>query len=153
MNKKTLLLLGLVAVILSVFGCSGGGPTTQMITGTIVFEGKPVDDAVVGLSPKGGEGLPAYGRTNANGEFKMTSVQGGRDNAGAVEGDYIVTITKIVPSREPTAEEIRNLQEREIPYNIPDKNLLPEKYANVSTSDLSAKVVQGKNSFRFELVP
>ena len=151
MSKPITRFVSLLFVAVLFVGCSGG-LETQQIEGTVLFEGSPVADALVGFSPKGG-GIPAYGRTDAQGVYKITSAQGGKQDAGAVPGEYIVTISKAVPIREPTAQELIDLREKDIPINIPEKNALPERYGNTTTSEFTATVVKGKNTFDFELTP
>lgn len=89
----------------------------------------------------------------------MTSTRGGRRDAGAAVGDYIVTISKVVAEEAVEAEEDQSRPEsgkqqarsssRKQPWNV-----VPDIYAEVATSPLRASVQLGENvgpAFVFDL--
>jgi hypothetical protein len=94
----------LLAVVALFTGCSDpakeGRVDVYPVTGTIKYAGAPVADALVSFAPLA-EGLPvATGRTNAQGEFTLTTYESGD---GAAPGDYNVVVTKVAAAT-PTPE-------------------------------------------------
>ena len=159
-QPSCLVLTTLASVVLGVVGCGGpSGPAVQFVEGKVLLGGQPVEGATVGLSPvQGSQGLPAYARTDAAGTFRVTSTRGGRRDAGATVGEYIVTVTKeesdggavVEDTNDPnygkkSARPVRSKQPRSV---------VPEVYGEVSTSPLRMTVRQGKNdgpAFVFDL--
>jgi hypothetical protein len=133
-----------------IFGCSSGtGFRVEAVKGTVTLDGALLEGATLTFVPSG-NGKSAYARTDAQGMFKLTAVQGGESGAGTMIGNYLVAVSKDIPSREPTAKEMAD-QERGISPEIPLLNIVPVKYNDVNTSGLTAEVVKGKNVFNFEL--
>ena len=135
-------------------GCGRSGPVVQFVEGRVVLDGQTLEGATVGLSPvAGSKGLPAYARTDTQGIFRVTSTRGGRRDAGATEGDYIVTISKVVAD---VAVEATESGERPKPVSSrkPPRNVVPEVYAEVDTSPLRVTIKRGANTgpaFVFDL--
>lgn len=122
----TCCLLGLVMVA----GCGG---ETESVTGTVTLDGEALPDAEVEFTPKGG-GRPASTTTGPDGKFTLRY---SRDEEGAPEGEYIVSITTASTKTGPDGRDMV----------IPEK--VPPKY-NVE-SELVVTVKSGKNDFPFEL--
>jgi hypothetical protein len=118
-------------------GCSGAHGTAS-VAGTITYKGQPVDGATVILHPKSEDAgaKPAQGKSDAGGHFSVTTYFGpGEQPAGAVPGDYAVTVTKIDepqgafdPHKDP-----------------PPKNHLPAKYSTPQQSPLTVTIQPGRN--------
>jgi len=134
-------------------GCGPRGPAVEMVEGVVLLDGQPVEGATVFFSPAptGGKtagGLPAAGRTGADGRFRLNAIGGARSAAGTKVGEYVVTIVK-QESDAPTAPA------PDIPPAPPGlinvRDLLPTIYKVGATSPLRATVITGKNTFRFEL--
>jgi hypothetical protein len=132
-------------------GCGGGGgdhPATVPVTGTVTYNGTPVDDATVTFSPSA-DGHPAIGKTDARGEFSLMTQWG---TAGAVPGSYKVTVSKTeVQATEATEVEVEAapIDEGELFESV---ERLPEKYKSVDSTDLTAEVkAEGGNTFAFDL--
>ena len=153
---------GLVLVILAglglVFGCGRNrGPAVQFVEGKVVLDGESLEGATVGLSPvKGSTGLPAYARTDVKGVFRVTSTRGGRRDAGAAEGDYVVTISKVVADEGDVAVEEDGAAKKPArrPSSKQPRNLVPEVYAEIDSSPLRATIKSGANTgpaFVFDL--
>jgi hypothetical protein len=138
-------------------GCGRSGPVVQFVEGRVVLDGQALEGATVGLSPvAGSQGLPAYARTDTQGIFRVTSTRGGRRDAGAAEGDYIVTISKVVADEADVAVEAAEPGERPkpAPSRKSPRNVVPEVYAEVDTSPLRATIQRGANTgpaFVFDL--
>lgn len=127
----------LVGLLLLLSGCSDGRPKRFAVTGEVTYRGQPVKDAQVMFMPKGGR--PAFGMTDAEGRFTLTSFSVGD---GSVCGEHAVCISKAVqdPNSDP-----------KLPYarTIP---VLPQRYQSYASSPLRADVTSGgPNDFRFDL--
>ncbi|MCX7431736.1 MAG: hypothetical protein NTY17_12185 [Planctomycetia bacterium] len=145
---------GFVLVIVAglglVVGCGRNrGPAVQFVEGKVVLDGESLEGATVGLSPvKGSTGLPAYARTDGKGIFRVTSTRGGRRDAGAAEGDYVVTVSKVVADEGDVAidEDGSGKKPARRPSLKPPRNVVPDVYAEVDTSPLRATIKSGANS-------
>jgi hypothetical protein len=122
-----------------------------MVEGTVTLDGTPIEGATITFVPsESGIGKSAYARTDVKGFFQLTAVQGGQSGTGTMIGNYLVAISKDIPSREPTDKELAD-QERGISFEIPIIPVIPVMYNNAQTSGLTAEVVKGKNIFNFDL--
>lgn len=146
-----------VAVAAAVSGCGGSGstgrPTTVPVSGTVLFEGRPVDGAQVTLVPQTPEGRAAFARTDAQGRFQLMTFTSGD---GAIPGSYRVTISKEVIEGGMSPEQAQeHFQKTGQPPPDPKvTNQLPEKYKKPETSGLTATVSEsGPNELKFELTP
>jgi len=152
------LMLVIVVGLGLVVGCGrNAGPVVQFVEGKIVLDGEALEGATVGLSPvKGSKGLPAYARTDGQGVFRVTSTRGGRRDAGAAVGDYVVTISKVVADDEDVAIEEDGAEKKPSrrPSSKSPRNVVPEVYAEVDASPLRATIKSGANTgpaFIFDL--
>jgi hypothetical protein len=121
------------------------------VSGTVTYQGKPVEGANVMFAPQNPEARSASGRTDASGRFQLTTLQSGD---GAVCGAYKVAISKVQVENPMTADEARAWFEKNggppEPGNV--KNELPEDYKDAGKSGLTAEVTDGgANDFTFEL--
>jgi hypothetical protein len=106
-----------------------------------------------------------WGKTDANGRFRIqTQIGPAGTFDGAVPGKHGVAISKYVPPKGMTEEELAKRMAAEIvvmeargvvtdaeraPARVP---FLPQMYQNLTTSGLSAEVVAGSaNDFTFDL--
>lgn len=155
MQKKYLYSTLPSALLFCVFllpGCDSGRPKTEHINGTVTCNENVVEGALVAMTPKDDpKGIPAFGRTDVQGRYTITTLRGGREGGGAQIGDYRVTVTKEVPGREMTARERTAFEEHGVTPNIEPVNILPKRYARADTSGLEVHVEKGKNTFNFDL--
>jgi hypothetical protein len=142
----------LVLPVILLIGCFIGcqkGIQVEMVEGTVTFDGKPVANADVCFTPKSEQsGIPAMGKTDLNGTYKLTSAQGGEFGKGAVVGEYEVRIIKYLD-----LEAVASVNPQigdEVPLAKPQHHL-PEKYANVKTSGLTTTIKKGNNIINFNL--
>jgi len=156
MNKMAwgnLLAVVLLASVLA-FGCGQQGadrPKTVPVTGTVTHGGAPVEGATVAFqSASGARG--AVGVTDAGGKYTLTTFESGD---GAVPGAYQVKIFKYkVASSEAVVDEDSEdyVSPTEDEGEAEAENLLPAKYADPTTSGLTATVTEGgDNTFDFPL--
>ena len=131
-------------------GTKGKGLKVEFVTGKVTLDNEPIAEASVIFVPK--TDTPpmetASGITDANGVYKLTSGNGD-PQAGAVEGEYTVLVSKIL------AKSLREGQDyaASTGYNVPytQTHLLPAKYRDNKATPLSATVKRGKNTLNFEL--
>ncbi len=128
MKRSALPALALISLIF--VGCGGGEyrTSTHTVRGKLTDGLKPVAHAQVVFHPVGGsaETPKPRGKTDANGEFTLTTYDG---NDGAPAGQYKVSVTQLLadpknPDAGPT-------------------NRLPAKYENPDQSGLTATVNAG----------
>jgi hypothetical protein len=122
-------------VVASLVGCGGGDGRLPVhpVEGVITRGGKPLANALVALHPKTkpttGEPIAPNGQTDENGVFKVSTYDA---NDGAPEGEYAVTVQYYQPVK--TANGIE-----------PGPNVLPPKFAQPSTTDITVKIAAGPN--------
>jgi len=84
-------------IVLGIVGCGDGAPSvkTVPVSGTVTYNGNPIEGATVTFMQQA-EGIrPAGGQTDAQGKFMLKTALGGtKMQDGAMEGSFVVTITK-----------------------------------------------------------
>lgn len=163
------LLAPVLAGSLLLGGCGGSSlPQTSPVSGTVSYQGKPVEGATVIYSRgarKLSEGEIAIGKTDASGTFTLTTHVGSQaDVPGAVPGQYQVTVSKQVPPPGMTEsqyqaklDEVNRIAETggmatEDQQPPPRVELFPNKYSSAANTELTAEVkADGPNEFKFEL--
>ncbi len=162
-----LFLAGIACLVVTIAGCTGGEgkgrPDLFPVSGTVVYNGAPVEGATVSFNI---ENAPrtATGVTDAKGKFVLSTFE---YNDGAIAGKHTITVTKMeagaaAPStsaadkllNDPTA--LAQMSQIGSPGGAPEqagpKILLPEKYMNPATTPLSETVVAGQeNVFLLQL--
>lgn len=157
-------------VVIGMTGCDDGSVKVYPVKGTVNYQGKPLDNAIVNFLINGKEGQPStligMGTTDKEGKFTIQTTidPTSMPLEGAVEGEHQVTISKYIPPKGMTEEDLAKMMARETalmekqgyvdpkdvtPSRIP---FLPPKYQNPGASELSAKVEPGgANEFTFDL--
>jgi len=130
-------------------GCDSGKLATVRVSGTVTFDGAPLDGATVTFTPKTeGQGHPAYGITDVNGRYQLQTFLGAA-NAGTTPGDYLVFVTKREQSEGSGVSGAPTAGSSAPP---PPKSLIPERYGKAETSELTATVENKKdNVIHFDL--
>lgn len=148
------MILGAIFAIMSLQGCGGAEdtrPKRNTVSGVVTYQGAPVENAIVVFRPADSNGQTANGRTDATGAFEMGTFEG---TDGVVAGMYDVMISKMESTGPSQAlpEDDPNYDPNPKP-TAPPKNLLPKKYANADTSELSVTVPEGEDvtDLKFEL--
>lgn len=161
--------IALLALAVLVAGCKKG-PTvaTLPVTGKITIGGKPLEGANVVFTNKNPDQLSAGGTTDSQGEFKLSTWVGPKEiHAGAVSGEYIVTITKAppgAPQEDMSKMEHASPEERselmmkkmqgamEAKKGPQPKSEVPARYSSPESTPLKPTVMVGeKNHFDWPL--
>src|SRR5688572_30363326 len=107
----------LIGMLLLVVGCNRG-PRMVPVSGIVTIDGKPLKKGLVTVNVK--DSRPAYGKIGNDGKFQlMTKVEGD----GCLVGEHTFTVS----SREPLGPDTM-------------RHLIPEKYADETTSGFKIKV-------------
>ncbi|WP_417384272.1 carboxypeptidase regulatory-like domain-containing protein [Gimesia sp.] len=147
--RRSLILL-LMTIICT--ACSGASedkwtkqrPPTYPVSGTVNFNGTPLEGATVVFQSTGAQTQAAVGRTDKEGHFQMRTFEEGD---GAIAGEHSVAIT-CVKSEGPA--EGTNLDEADVV--ITETSLIPTVYGKAQKSGLNATVnPDQENTFIFEL--
>jgi hypothetical protein len=136
---------------IAVIGCSGekkGDPNGKPVSGKVTYNGGPVEGASVTFSSPTAS---AFGITDAEGKYRLTTAGGDKVSLG----QYRVSIVKKeAPAPSDAAPDSANYvpPDPNAAPAAPPKDLLPAKYADAATSELTASVTaDGKNEFDFPL--
>lgn len=133
-------------------GCSGGPeenpnwPERFPTSGTVLYQGKPVEDAEVTFTDKAGTST-GVGKTDSSGQFYLTTHI---EKDGVVAGPQIVSIRRVeVIDKTPKNVDV-SAGGVALPPEI--KWIVPEKYSIPAQSGLTAEVTEsGPNVFKFDL--
>jgi len=130
-----------------VSGCGGGGvaavqaPATVPFSGKVTFDGEPMKNAMVNfIAPAGNaKACGASAITDEQGKYELNITVGEVKKAGAVPGDYTVTIMRNMGMPDPTK-----------PAPVMGAPL-PPKYSDPGQTELKASVPAGGGSQDFTL--
>ena len=144
-----------IVVGMSIVGCGKASNLSGLAPaqGVVNYKGDPVEGASITFIPDGAtsEQRPAAATTDAGGRFVMMTLQ---PKDGAFPGQYKVLITKAVPDKVYTQEEIQEFFRQDKPTPLPNyTHQLPEKYAKAETTPLTITLEQkGNTAITFDLV-
>ncbi len=149
MNKSTILLAFIAAVSLFAFGCGDKKLKTYPVSGVVTYNGTPVDGATIVFAPtKEGVGDAASAKTDAKGEYKLTTANG-RDGAGTTPGEYSVIIKKV--SFVETGKTTTDPSSGKTSPVMQQQSGLPDKYGSYGSPQFKETVEAKKNVFNFDL--
>ena len=133
---------GVLALILAATGC-GGTIKPVPVAGTVTLDGKPLADATVRFLPVG-EGHGAFGRTDENGNFKLTTFS---TNDGALPGEYKITLSVDEVAKEPVRAapkgmnpKIQIMQTQMKQGKRPKASVIPAPYLDAARTPLRQRV-------------
>ena len=136
-RRQTMLLPALAVAVMAIAigGCGRGHarPAVQPVEGQVVWNGKPLAEAVVTFYRQGESEAAVRApraRTDAEGRFHLGTFAG---DDGAPEGEYTVGVVHF-PMEKRGGDLVEGL------------NDLPKKYAKPATSSLHVKVENGPNT-------
>jgi hypothetical protein len=145
-----------------VLGCGSADDLARKpvypVTGKVTLHGAPLSDAAVSFAPRSGQPTAA-GRTNAAGEFTLTTYEFGD---GAAAGDYAVLVTKAIASAasspdaghiaEATAATPAGGHSATAASGAEAVEMVPAKYGNMLDTPMNATVsAEGENRFEFKI--
>ncbi|MCA9016663.1 MAG: hypothetical protein KDA77_15125 [Planctomycetaceae bacterium] len=135
----------LILLCLLITGCTQGPtdtPPLARVKGKVTLDGKPLQGGSVQFTPdknRGTTGRMALGNINEDGTFELMTIRAGD---GAQVGYHLVAIESYESaSFDPNQ-----------PVNQAPKSLIPKRYTDPTTSELTAEVKSGEeNVFTFDL--
>lgn len=152
-TRHGLALLLAPAFLLMAGGCGddSGLPPRFAVSGTVNYNGAPVEKGKIDFVPTSPEGRAATGSIT-NGSYKLTTLN---PDDGALPGSYKVTITSVEVDTTKLQEIAKGGQfhhDKEFAKaNKNAKSLVPSKYNLPDTSGLTAEVKASSNSIPFDL--
>jgi hypothetical protein len=137
----------LVAVLV---GCGPGRPRPGVVSGTITYKGRPVNDATLLLYSAGGDAtgsitIPVTG----DGTFRISDVPSGEYKIvvqGAEGEGSDASLLKSVP-KEKRAEVEKMMAGQRSAKTIP----FPKKYQDLTTTDLKCQITASNQTLNLEL--
>jgi hypothetical protein len=156
-----------ISILALVAGCSddSGLASRYRVTGTVTYNGKPLERGNISFVPDAPGGRAAGG-TIADGQYSLTTQT---PDDGALPGKYKVSVvaTEADPSKvnlnpgkrggAPLTEEQKQTIAAAYPQKVAAKaaaaakRLIPAKYSSSETSGLSFEVKEQSNTANFEL--
>ncbi|RUL88306.1 hypothetical protein [Tautonia sociabilis] len=132
--------LGLaVALAVVAPGCGSSGPEMARVSGTVTYQGQPLESGSVSFISTDPERANAVGTIGPDGSYELQTRE---PNDGAELGEYKIAISDIDPEAMNSA----------LPGEpVPLTSKLPQKYQDPSTSGLTRTVERGRNTFDFDL--
>jgi hypothetical protein len=122
-----------LSLLLLASGCGSGGPYPQPVHGQVLYNSRPIAEALIVFHPLGEypkDWPKPTGYSDANGRFQLTTL---RPNDGAAAGEYAITVEQ---------REKKQLGE-DLVRDGP--NLLPPRYADSQSSGFRHQVQPGSN--------
>jgi hypothetical protein len=144
---------------LLVAGCSGAPgdrPELAPVSGTVVYNNKPIEGAEVSFWAEGAP-RPAKGLTDAEGKFTLSMFD---FNDGAVPGPNKVTVSKVEVAAAPAMDSTSTLDDPSALVNQmqqatkakPPANEIPKKYNAQGSTPITETVTAGEdNTFVIQL--
>lgn len=137
--RRSVLASVLLALMLSVIGCGGGGSSrpapSAIVEGTINFSGAGVKTGTVNFIQKD-TGFAASAEIY-NGNFKIVDK--------IPPGYYLIFVTAPTITTPP--------EPGKVPPKIEEPKDIPARYREQKTSTLTAEIVAGKNTVPLEMTP
>ena len=116
------------------------------VSGVVKLDDKPLDHATVTFAPTGQtKGFGASGKTDANGNYSLTTPSG---NPGVLPGEYKVSISKVVDAKSGAVVETGSIGR---PGAGGTKQSVPVKYSDAATTELKKTVPPGGGKIDFTL--
>jgi hypothetical protein len=136
----------LSAGLLSLLGCDSKKTASATVSGTVMYNGKAVNGAVLNLFKTTGAGDSINIPVSQEGTFRVSDVP---------EGEYKVIIQPSAGfsqnikgwDKAKIAEYQSKIDEMKTPATIP----IPDKYKKLTSSDLKMTIVKGEQTINFEL--
>lgn len=148
--KRTLFLLALPFLVLTVSGCGGNnlpeGVTFGTVSGVVTAKGNPLPEGcLVSFYPEGGPGLPAAASLGADGSFQLRS----KGSFDIPTGIYKIVV---LPPPPPVMSDEEAMQ-ASVSGSMPTSDLkeIATKYRTVDTTTEAFEVKEGDNDATIDL--
>lgn len=143
MGRERMIWFAVTVALLNIFGCGAqpGMSPTARVSGTVTYQGKPIEGVNVAFVPSSGR--PASGVTDTSGRFTLSTFGNGD---GAVLGSHKVAFAEMPDDTQPMPGEPGwdKWKSR--------KARFAKKYADPEQSGFTAEVQAGKrHQFTFDL--
>ena len=154
--------IGLLLILAFLPGCGNRFPVTK-VTGTITWNGEPVENAMVTFIPDSSSGTVATAQTDKSGKYVLKTYLGDQTAYGAFSGGYKVTIVKRIQTNfsdlsiENLSPEEQDALSNQVTAALRGRSpsyeyIVPKKYESQLTSGLTADVPEkGKTVCDFDL--
>jgi hypothetical protein len=136
MNRRRFACFVCTVSLFALAGC-GGAPS---VSGTVTFEGAPVDGGTITFTPEQGGTVTARGAQITEGKYVIKSENGLAPGKYKVEIVWNKKTGKTVPNPNDTGTTVDET-----------KQVIPNKYN--SRTELTAEIKSGSNSLDFDLKP
>lgn len=134
-------------------GCGGSSgpklPDPVKVKGIVALDSQPLSNAMVYFVPMGGVemGTGATGVTDSTGAFELVTVKGRGKQAGAIPGEYRVSISRLVGPDGNAVSPNADVP----PADLGAVESLPPRYSDVMLSELKANVTSEGGTFDFKI--
>ena len=135
--QSWILIAVISAVASAIFAGCKRGPELVPVSGKVTYKGQPLKHGNILFQPSAGP--PAKGEIGPDGSFTLSTL---KNNDGAVIGKHRVQVICTAPPAKPANPD------EETPSA---KSLIPEKYSNYATSEITVEVVKGGGPYLIEL--
>lgn len=120
-SMASMVTLCLGVLLCGVAGCGGGGLGLATVEGTVLLDGKPVNDATVIFEPEEG-GRPSIGKTDVDGHYTLLYIEG---TPGALPGKHKVRISTLIEADSESVDpQVQAGREEGIPANYNSETTL-----------------------------
>lgn len=131
-----------LSILTTTTGCTEKGTLGGLAPaqGVVTLDGAPLAEANIMFSPVGGgEMRAASAKTDSNGAFTMTTL---KPQDGVTPGKFTVTVVKY-EKYGPAPEKVIDENGDDVTPAHPERNILPEGYADKHTSGLEVAIPAG----------
>lgn len=138
-SSRLVPMVALFGVTLWTAGCGPKLPKTVPVSGTVTYNGKPLEKATVSFAPQDPAIRPADGKTDASGNFKISTFN---PADGVMPGQYKITVWM--------GEDESSGAEKQTKA-VKSKSPIPEKYAKPQTSGFEETILGKTTDLKLEL--
>lgn len=124
--------ISLLLILVGIIGC-GDGPDSCVLSGSVIYNGQPVETGAITFFPEDGKG-PTAGANIVAGKYRVENLTPGRKKA-LVAG----TLQKSnVPTGERTVEQMMALSKQESPKNPAALRIPPDAEGNQEIVEITS---------------
>lgn len=162
MKTKSIIAWFMMGAVVSILlGC--GIPNLGQVSGTVTYDGEPLDGATVSFMPEDSTGVFAVATTDEQGRYVLAAPIKKGMIQGALAGKYRVTISKkgvkpdpdevLFEQKKITYDELQTRMGRKGESAAETFDMIPSRYGNADSSGIQVEVIAKiQNEFNFDLV-